>query len=157
MTQAKVLRLLTSESGREITGVETEVNREHHIFQSDIVVVSCGAINSAVLLLCSANDQHPNGLANRSDQVRCNLVKHLSTVLVVLHVDVNHASFQKTIAVNDFYWDEPDFPYPMGTVQNTGNVLADMLPSEAPPLIAPFVKLIPHVERELIAERTTEW
>ena len=157
LTQAKVLRLLTSASGREITGVETEVNGEHHIFQGDIVVVACGAINSAVLLLRSANDQHPQGLANRSDQVGRNLMKHLATALVALHTEINQASFQKTIAVNDFYWGEPDFPYPMGMIQNTGNVLADMLPAEAPPLMAPFVKLIPQFERHLLAERTTGW
>jgi hypothetical protein len=46
-----------------------------------------------------------------------------------------------------FYSEEPDFPYPMGLVQNTGNVLADMIPGEAPPLMAPIVKLIPHYER----------
>ena len=45
----------------------------------------------------------------------------------------------------------------MGMVQNTGNVLADMLPAEAPPLMAPFVKLIPKFERHLLAERTTGW
>lgn len=157
LTHAKVLRLLTSESGREITGVETEVNGEHFIFKGDIVVVACGAINSAVLLLRSANDRHPKGLANRSDQLGRNFMKHLATALVALHAEVNQASFQKTIAVNDFYWGEPDFPYPMGMVQNTGNVLADMLPAEAPPLMAPFVKLIPHFERHLIAERTTGW
>ncbi|SRR5579883_169226 len=157
LTHAKVLRLLTSESGREITGVETDVAGEHHTFQSDIVVVACGAINSAVLLLRSANDRHPNGLANRSDQVGRNFMKHLATALVALHVNVNQANFQKTIAVNDFYWGEPDFPYPMGMVQNTGNVVADMLPAEAPPLMAPVVKLIPEYERHLIAERTTGW
>jgi choline dehydrogenase-like flavoprotein len=37
--------------------------------QGGIVVVSCGAANSAKLLLLSANDKHPNGLANGSDQV----------------------------------------------------------------------------------------
>jgi choline dehydrogenase-like flavoprotein len=107
--------------------IETEVNGERHVFQSDLVVVACGAINSAVLLLRSANDQHPNGLANRSDQVGRNLMKHLATALVALHLDVNHASFQKTIAVNDFYWGEPDFPYPMGMVQNTGKFQTNQL------------------------------
>jgi choline dehydrogenase-like flavoprotein len=157
VTNAKVLRLQTSRSGREVTGVETEINGEHHVFQGDIVVVACGAINSAVLLLRSANDQHPNGLANRSDQVGRNFMKHVATALVALHTEPNPANFQKTIAVNDFYWGEPDFPYPMGMVQNTGNVLADMLPAEAPPLMAPYVKLIPQYERHLIAERTVGW
>jgi len=157
LTQAKVLRLLTSASGREIIGVETEVNGVNQVFKGDIVVVVCGAINSAVLLLQSANDQHPNGLANRSDQVGRNFMKHLEIALVALHTEVNHANFQKTIAVNDFYWGEPDFPYPMGMVQNTGNVLADMLPAEAPSLMAPFVELLPQFERHLLAERTTGW
>jgi choline dehydrogenase-like flavoprotein len=157
LTEARVLRLLTSASGREISGVETEINGEQQVFHGDIVMVACGAINSAVLLLQSANDQHPNGLANHSDQVGRNLMKHLATALVALHVEVNHANFQKMIAVNDFYWGEPDFPYPMGMVQNTGNVLADMLPAEAPSLMAPFVKLVPQFGLHLIAERTTGW
>jgi choline dehydrogenase-like flavoprotein len=157
LTNAKVLKLHTSESGREITGVETEIAGECHRFTGDVVVVSCGAVNSAVLLLRSANDQHPNGLANRSGQVGRNFMKHVETALISMHLEVNHAKFQKTIAVNDFYWGEPDFPYPMGMVQNTGNVLADMIPAEAPPLLAPYVKLIPHYERHLIAERTVGW
>ena len=157
ITNAKVLRLHTSESGREVTGVETEILGERQQFTGDIVVVSCGAINSAVLLLQSANEQHPNGLANSSDQVGRNLMKHLATALVSMHIEVNQASFQKTIAVNDYYWGEPDFPYPMGMVQNTGNVLADMLPAEAPGLMAPLVKLIPEYERHLIAERSVGW
>jgi choline dehydrogenase-like flavoprotein len=157
LTNAKVLRLQTDPSGKTVTDIEVELNGEPHRFQSDIVVVACGAINSAVLLLQSASDRHPHGLANRSGQVGRNLMKHVTTALVALHLEVNHASFQKTIAVNDFYWGEPDFPYPMGMVQNTGNVLADMLPAEAPPLMAPFVKLLPQFERQLIAERTTGW
>jgi choline dehydrogenase-like flavoprotein len=157
ITNAKVLRLHTSESGREVTAVETEILGEQQSFTGDIVVVSCGAINSAVLLLQSANEQHPNGLANSSDLVGRNFMKHLSTALVSLHLEVNRANFQKTIAVNDYYWGEPDFPYPMGMVQNTGNVLADMLPAEAPPLMAPLVKLIPEFERHLIAERSVGW
>jgi len=157
LTNAKVLRLHTSASGREITAVETEINGEVHSFAADIVVVSCGAINSAVLLLRSANDQHPNGLANRSDQVGRNFMKHLFIALIALGTEPNRANFQKTIAVNDFYWGEPDFPYPMGMVQNTGNVLADMIPAEAPPLLAPYVKLVPEFGLQQIAERSVGW
>ena len=157
ITQAIVLRLHTSASGREITGVETEIAGEHHLLKAGIVVVACGAINSAVLLLRSANDRHPSGLANRSDQVGRNFMKHQTTALVALGLEPNRARFQKTIALNDFYWGEPDFPYPMGMVQNTGNVLADMLPAEAPPLLAPFLKLVPEFERHLVAERSVGW
>ena len=84
-------------------------------------------------------------------------MKHQTTALVALGLEPNRARFQKTIALNDFYWGEPDFPYPMGMVQNTGNVLADMLPAEAPPLLAPFLKLVPEFERHLVAERSVGW
>lgn len=157
LTKAKVVRLHTSESGREVIGVETEIDNQSQIFRGDIVVVACGAINSAALLLRSANDRHPKGLANSSDQVGRNLMKQLQIALLSLSSQPNRAVFQKTIAVNDFYWGEPDFLYPMGMVQNTGNVLADMIPAEAPPLLAPFVKLIPGFELHLIAERAVGW
>ena len=69
MTGAKVVKLHTSDSGKEVTGVETEIGDNTQTFSADIVIVACGAINSAALLLRSANDSHPNGLANSSDQV----------------------------------------------------------------------------------------
>jgi choline dehydrogenase-like flavoprotein len=178
LTRAKVLKLHTSESGREITAVEVEITddpsatmhgtstiptprtklqQEIQQFSADIIVVACGAINSAALLLKSANDKHPNGLANRSDQVGRNFMKHQAIALVALGTQPNRAMFQKTIAVNDFYWGEPDFPYPMGMVQNTGNVIADMLPAEAPPMLAPYVKLVPEFGLQLVAERAVGW
>jgi choline dehydrogenase-like flavoprotein len=176
LTGAKVLKLHTSESGREITAVEVEIAQDRpssahgtppmegsptrseiQNFSANLVVVACGSINSAALLLKSANDKHPNGLANRSDQVGRNFMKHQAIALVALGTEPNRAVFQKTIAVNDFYWGEPDFPYPMGMVQNTGNVLADMLPAEAPPLLAPYVKLVPEFGLQIVAERSVGW
>lgn len=176
LTGAKVLQLHTSESGREIISIEVEITHDQPLtahgtppmmeasvhtevqhFSADIIVVACGAINSAALLLKSANDQHPRGLANRSDQVGRNFMKHQAIALVALGTEPNRAVFQKTIAVNDFYWGEPDFPYPMGMVQNTGNVLADMLPAEAPPLLARYVKLIPEFGLQMVAERSVGW
>ena len=175
-TNAKVLKLHTSESGREVTSVEVEIahhpesakhgappmtgaptQTEVQHFSAEIVVVACGAINSAALLLRSANDQHPNGLANSSDQVGRNFMKHHAIALVALGTKPNRAIFQKTIAVNDFYWGEPDFPYPMGMIQNSGNVLADMMPAEAPPLLAPYMKFVPEFGLQLAAERSVGW
>ena len=176
LTNTKVLKLHTSESGREVTSVEVEIahnpesamhgtppmtgvptQTEIQHFSADIVVVACGAINSAALLLRSANDQHSNGLANRSDQVGRNFMKHHAIALVALGTKTNRAVFQKTIAVNDFYWGEPDFPYPMGMVQNSGNVLADMMPAEAPPLLAPYMKFVPEFGLQLAADRSVGW
>ncbi|MEL7315515.1 MAG: GMC family oxidoreductase [Cyanobacteria bacterium J06559_3] len=157
LTQARALRLLTNASGREITAVEAEVQGQLKTFTADIIVVACGAINSAALLLNSVNDQHPQGLANSSDQVGRNLMKHLTTAMVALTTTPNPAVYQKTIAVSDFYWGEPEFPYPMGLVQNTGNVLRDMIPAEAPKLLAPFVKFVPGSELQRVAELSTGW
>ena len=68
MTNAKVARLLTSTSGREVVGVEVErgLSKEREVIAGDIVVSSCGAINSAALLLRSANDQEARGAAAAS-------------------------------------------------------------------------------------------
>ncbi|MGQ4646701.1 GMC oxidoreductase [Lyngbya aestuarii] len=157
LTNAKVLRLHTNESGREVTSVEAEVEGEIQHFKGDLVVVACGAINSAALLLRSANDQHPKGLANRSDQVGRNFMKHLTTAMVSLNTTPNASVYQKTIAISDFYWGEEGFPYPMGFIQNTGNVLRDMIPAEAPKLLAPFVKLVPGSELERVSHYSTGW
>lgn len=135
-TEAKVLRLLTNESGREVTAVETQIGGETVLFKGDVVVVSCGAANSAALLLRSVSDRHPNGLANSSDQVGRNFMKHLTTAMVALNAKKNESVYQKTIAVSDFYWGEDGYDYPMGFIQNTGNVLPDMMPAEAPGLLA---------------------
>jgi len=92
-----------------------------------LCVVACGAINSAALLLCSANDKHPNGLANTSDQVGRNLMKHQNGAIVGVTKKLNPSVFQKTLAINDFYWGEPDFDYPMGHLQLLGKVNKDMM------------------------------
>jgi len=135
LTEAKVQRLHTSNSGREVTVVETDVAGEVRLFQGDIIIVACGAINSAALLLRSRNEQHPNGLANHSDQVGRNFMKHNCGVVVGLMEEENHTVFQKTLGVNDFYWGEPDFPYPMGQVQLSGKVNKDMLMNDVPVVI----------------------
>lgn len=150
LTQAEVLRLHTSESGREVTHVEAQVAGERSMFSADIVVVSCGAINSAVLLLKSANDRHPQGLANRSDQVGRNFMKHQNGAIIGVTRKSNPTLFQKTLAVNDFYWGEPGFDYPMGHVQLLGKVNKDMIAAEAP-------KFAPGVALEEVAKRSVDW
>lgn len=157
ITKAEVLRLLTNPQGTKVEKVEVSVNGNLEVFQAETVIVACGAINSAALLLRSTNDKHPQGLANSSDQVGRNLMKHLCTALVQLSLTPNPSVFQKTIGVSDFYWGETDFPYPMGLIQNTGNVLGDMLPAEAPALLAPILKLRPGAELQAVANHTVGW
>ena len=129
ITEAKVLRLHTSASGREVTGVVAEVKGETRVFSSDIVVVSCGAVNSSALLLRSANDKHPRGLANNSSGlVGRNLMKHVFGSLVgVSTLKANPSKFQKTMAINDFYWGEPGYEFPMGNIQLMGKTVIEGL------------------------------
>jgi choline dehydrogenase-like flavoprotein len=83
-------------------------------------------------MLCSANDRHPNGLANSSDQVGRNLMKHQNGAIIGISKKPNPTVFQKTMAINDFYWGEDGFDYPMGHVQLLGKVNADMIAMESP-------------------------
>lgn len=155
MTEAKVLRLHTSPSGREVTSVEVEIADRRQMFSGNIVVVACGAINSAALLLKSANDQHPNGLANSSDLVGRNYIRHKLAALVALRVKPNPTVYPKTLAVNDFYWGEQDFPYPMGHVQTLGNINEDRAAAGGPPFIPK--EIIPKGVYKAVANRTTAW
>ena len=106
-TGAKVVCLHTNPSGRAIKAVEAEINGESRLFFGKIVVLACGAINSAALLLRSANAKHPNGLANSSDLVGRNLMKNRMTAIVQLGAKPNSGSFPKTVCVNDFIGGTP--------------------------------------------------
>jgi choline dehydrogenase-like flavoprotein len=150
LTQAKVERLHTNASGREVTQVETEIAGQRYFFSADIVVVACGAINSAVLLLKSANDKHPRGLANRSNLVGRNYMAHHHAVVIELKPKLNPTIFQKTLALNDFYWGEPGFAYPMGNIQLLGNVNKDRLAAYKPPFITTGIC-------EAVANRSVAW
>jgi choline dehydrogenase-like flavoprotein len=151
LTETKVQRLITSASGREVTGVETEVAGEIKLFSADIVVVACGAINSAVLLLRSLNDKHPNGLANSSDRVGRNFMKHNCGVVIGVMAKENPTVFQKTLGINDFYWGEPDFPYPMGQIQLSGKINKDMFEQDVP------LKIDADISTDYAANYSVDW
>jgi choline dehydrogenase-like flavoprotein len=134
LTGAFVRRLETSASGREVTGVVVERGGIEETLAADVVVVACGAINSAALLLRSANDRHPRGLANGSDTVGRHYMGHVNSVLVALSRQPNPTVFQKTLALNDFYFGEPEFQYPMGHISFVGKLDAVALSAGAPPV-----------------------
>lgn len=138
VTGAYVSRLETSPSGREITRVHTMRNGRLESYTADIVVVSCGAINSAALLLRSANERHPNGLANSSDVVGRHYMGHVNSVLMALSREPNPTVFQKTLALNDFYFGSEDFPHPMGHISFVGKLDAITLSAGAPPFAPGF-------------------
>ena len=101
-------------------------------YASDIVVLACGAANTAKLLLLSANDKHPNGLANGSDQVGRNYMFHDSIAVLALSREENPTVFQKTLGLNDFYFGTDDFEFPMGNIQMVGKSQAQMFRGEKP-------------------------
>src|SRR6059036_3533648 len=134
LTQAYVSRLETSPSGRAVTAVQVERNGAKETYSGDIVVVSCGAINSAALLLRSANDTHPRGLANSSDVVGRHYMGHVNSVLMAVSKCPNPTIFQKTLSINDFYSGSKDWQYPMGHISFVGKLDGETLKGGAPPL-----------------------
>lgn len=136
VTNAYVQRLETSASGRDVTGVVVERGGKTERYAGDIVVVSAGAINSAALLLRSANDRHPTGLANASDVVGRHYMGHTNSIVMALSRCPNPTVFQKTLAINDFYFGTQDWPLPMGHISFVGKLDLHALKAGAP-AIAP--------------------
>jgi choline dehydrogenase-like flavoprotein len=132
LRNAKALRLETNPAGTAVVAVVAEIEGNRDVLRGDIVVVSCGAANTAKLLLMSANDKHPNGLANSSDQVGRNYMFHNSQAVLAISREPNPTMFQKTIALNDFYFGMDGFEYPMGNIQMIGKTLGPMYRGERP-------------------------
>ncbi len=132
LTDTKVTRLETDGSGREVSAVHVERNGIKESYSGKFVIVSGGAINSAALLLRSANDKHPNGLANGSDVVGRHYMGHVNSVLMALSKCPNPTVFQKTLSVNDFYFSSPEWEFPMGHISFVGKLDGDTLKAGAP-------------------------
>ena len=138
ITNALVKKLETDASGREVKQVIVERNGTTETYSADIIVVACGAINSAALLLRSANDEHPRGLANSSDVVGRHYMGHTNSVLMAISKCPNPTIFQKTLSVNDFYFGSNDFEYPMGHISFVGKLDAITLRAGAPAIAPGF-------------------
>ena len=120
-TNACARRLIADARGRKVQAVEVERNGETIRVEAPLVVVSCGAVNSAALLLRSRNDRHPNGLANSSGLVGRRYMAHLATMMQGFHpFRPNTDRFTKTVAINDFYFSGPRSKYPLGQIQSQG-------------------------------------
>ena len=136
LTNAKVTRLRDQRVGPRGDGRRRRsATAPRRLFSADIVVSSCGAINSAALLLRSATDRHPNGLANGSDVVGRHYMGHVNSVLLAISKSPNPTVFQKTLGVNDFYFGDDDFKYPMGHISFVGKLDAIALSAGAPAIV----------------------
>ncbi|MEO7555167.1 MAG: GMC family oxidoreductase, partial [Acidimicrobiales bacterium] len=133
LTNSYVSRLETDATGREVTGVVVERDGVEERYTGSIVVAACGAINSALLLQRSRSDAHPSGLANSSDLVGRNYMRHNNTACMAVSKEPNETRFQKTLGFNDFYFESgDDFDFPLGAVQMLGKSDEEMIAAEAP-------------------------
>jgi choline dehydrogenase-like flavoprotein len=138
VTHAKVERLETDASGRAVTGVVVDRKGERRVYSADVVVVSCGAVNSAALLLRSASDAHPHGLANSSGVVGRHYMCHLNSAVIAVSKTPNPTKFQKTLGVNDYYYGAPDFDFPLGHIQMLAKSDGQLLKAGAPKFAPQF-------------------
>jgi choline dehydrogenase-like flavoprotein len=120
-TNTRARRLITDPAGRRVVSVEVERNGEILRVDASLFIVSCGAVNSAALLLRSSSGAHPNGLANSSGLVGKRYMAHLATMMQGFHpFRRNSTVFQKTVAINDFYVRGPLTDVPLGQIQSQG-------------------------------------
>jgi choline dehydrogenase-like flavoprotein len=132
LTNAHAVKLETNDSGSVVEGVVVEHGGGTETYRADLVVLACGAANTAKLLLMSGSDAHPNGLANGSDQVGRNYMFHNCSAVLALSKDENPTVFQKTLGLNDFYFAGNGREYPLGNIQMVGKSQAPMYRGEKP-------------------------
>jgi choline dehydrogenase-like flavoprotein len=146
-------RLITSANGERVTAAEILREDGKVRVEAPLFVVSCGAMNSAALMLRSAGGAHPDGLANSSGLVGRRYMAHLSTMIGAFMPRRHDTEFTKTLAINDFYLRGPNGDHPLGNIQSQGRAYADMAKSGR-------VGLARHIPRALYRmwfERGSEW
>ena len=153
LVDAEVVRLETDGTGRTVTEVVVKRAGKEERYRANVVVLSAGASQSAKVLLASANDKHPGGLANGSDQVGRNYMFHNSKAVVSLGKERNDTVFQKTLAVNDFYLGSGDYQWPIGNIQMVGKSNAEAMKGEEPKLTL----LAPHWSLDEVAHHAVDW
>jgi choline dehydrogenase-like flavoprotein len=132
-TNAHARRLITDPTGKKIDAVEVDRDGETIRIGASLFIASCGAVNSAALLLRSATDKHPEGLANSSGLVGKRYMAHLATMMEGFHPwRKNTTVFQKTVAINDFYFRGPGANYPLGQIQSQGRTHGVMAQTVVP-------------------------
>jgi choline dehydrogenase-like flavoprotein len=154
LTNARATKLETNEAGTAVTAVVVERDGATERYAGDIVALACGAANTAALLLSSANDRHPNGLANGSDEVGRHYMFHASQAVLALSKEENPTVFQKTLGLNDFYFSGGNGnDYPLGNIQMVGKSQAPMFRGEKPTQ----TKLAPQWSLEKIARHAIDF
>jgi choline dehydrogenase-like flavoprotein len=153
LVNAEVERLETDSSGGAVTGVTVSRDGERETYSADIVAVCAGAAGSARILLRSASDRHPGGLANGSGQVGRNYMFHNSNAVVALGQEPNDTVFQKTLGLNDFYFAGDGREWPLGSIQMVGKSNWAAMKGEEPKL----TRLAPRLSLEEVARHAVDF
>jgi choline dehydrogenase-like flavoprotein len=153
LTNTTAVELKTNPAGTNVTEVVVEHDAKREHLAADVFVLACGAANTARLLLSSANEKHPNGLANGSDQVGRNYMFHNSQAVLALSREENPTVFQKTLGLNDFYLANDEFEYQLGNIQMVGKSQAEMYRGEQPG----ETKLAPEWTLERVAKHAIDF
>ncbi len=158
-TGAYVRRLETDASGRRVVAAVVEKDGAEIRVTGETFVAACGAVNSAALLLRSGNERHPDGLGNGSGLVGRRYMAHIATMISAVKLgDYNNVSFQKTVAINDFYFKGRDVDYPLGQIQSQGHIHPVMIQTAAPADYQPLAVSIPQwFYRAAWTAWSTEW
>lgn len=128
-----LVRRLISGAGDRITGVEVETGQARETLSAPLIVLAAGAVQSAALLLASADARNPRGLANGSDQVGRNFMNHNCSAVLALHpLRKNRSVYQKTLMINDFYLTGGPNGEPLGDVQLLGKISGTILAAASP-------------------------
>jgi choline dehydrogenase-like flavoprotein len=154
LTNSYVDRLTTDSRGHRISGVEVIRSTERMTYSGDIVIVACGALSSALLMLRSANDDHPYGLANDSGLVGRNYMRHNNSVVMAVSRTPNPTKFQKTLGLNDFYFASSDWDYPLGHIQMVGKSDGVQIRGEGLP---DFLQWFPEKPFDWIAQHSLDF
>jgi len=150
VTGALVERLVSSSDGRQIAGVEVLYEGERRLISAGLVVLSAGAVNSAALLLRSANENCPTGLANRSGVVGRHFMNHNCTAMLAVDPrQRNDSVYQKTLGLNDFYFDDGRGGPPLGNVQLLGRITA--------PILKANLRLVPERLLAKLSAHSVDW
>ena len=158
LVNSKVIKLETDPAGGTVTGVVVERPGDgeayaQEVYSADVVALCAGASNSAKLLLQSASDRHPGGLANGSDQVGRNYMFHNCKAVAALCKEQNETVFQKTLGINDFYLSGDGRQWPLGNIQMIGKSNAGAMKGEEPKL----TRLAPRRSLDEVAQHSVDW
>ena len=150
VSNARVLRLNAAENGKDIVSIDVRHGDATITIKPKWVVVSAGAVNSAALLLRSADSKNPSGLSNSSGMVGGNYMSHHCTFLMMVDPrEINDAVYQKTVSINKYYLGGGEGNLPLGHVQMCGKI--------TPPMVQGIYSWLPEYPLKWLCSHSVDW